>query len=454
MTTLWFETALLPQGWTSDVRVTLAADGTIASVETGVACSADDERHGAGMPGLPNLHSHAFQRAMAGLTERRGATRDSFWTWRDVMYRFAQRIDPMILEAVAAMAFVEMLESGFTRTGEFHYVHHRPDGLPYDDVAAMAVGLAGAARLTGIGLTLLPVFYANAGFGGQPPSEGQRRFVSSLDGFARLLDASDAAVGSLPDAIIGIAPHSLRAVTPDALRVLTQMRPAAPFHIHIAEQVREVEECIAWSGRRPVELLYDSVVVDDRWCLVHATHVLSSEVDAIVASRAVVGLCPVTEANLGDGIFPGDGFAARGGRFGIGSDSNVAIDAAGELRTLEYGQRLMLRERNVLAGTSGSTGRGMVNVVSAGGGQALGVSTVGLIAGAGADIVSFAMTHPTMDGRTGDAILDSWVFAAGQGAIDCVWRRGRRVVSDGRHVAREQVVQHYKQALRPLQDGE
>jgi formiminoglutamate deiminase len=454
MTRLWFETALLPQGWANGVRVVIGADGRVASVDADMRPEPGDERHRAAMPGIPNLHSHAFQRAMAGLTERRGPTRDSFWTWRELMYRFAAKIDPTSLEAIASMAFVEMLEGGFTRTGEFHYVHHQPSGTAYDDPAAMAVSLASAAAATGIGLTLLPVFYAASGFGGQAPNAGQRRFVSSIDGFAALLDASEAAVRSLPDPVVGIAPHSLRAVPPDALTTLAGMRPHAPFHIHIAEQLREVDECVAWSGRRPVEWLYDTLAVDARWCLVHATHVSRQEVAAIVASSAVVGLCPVTEANLGDGIFPADAFVAHGGRFGIGSDSNVAIDAAGELRMLEYGQRLTLRERNVLAGSSMSSGRAMVDAALAGGARALGVPVAGLVVDASADIVSIDDAHPSIGGRGGDAILDSWVFAAGQGAVDCVWRRGTRVVSGGRHVARGQVVQRYVHALRLLMDGE
>ncbi|MEG3173767.1 formimidoylglutamate deiminase [Sphingomonas sp. ZB1N12] len=454
MTTLWFETALLPQGWAKAVRIAIGEDGRIASVDADTPYQEVDERHWAAMPGVPNLHSHAFQRAMAGLTERRGSTRDSFWTWRDLMYRFAARIDPDLLEAVAAMAFVEMLESGFTRTGEFHYVHHQPSGSAYDDVGAMAASLASAADLTGIGLTVLPVFYAASGFGGQAPTTGQRRFLSSVDGFAKLLDATETAVATLPDAIIGIAPHSLRAVPPDALQALAQMRPNAPFHLHIAEQVREVEDCVAWSGRRPVEWLFDTFAVDARWCLVHATHVSAAEVEAIVASRAVVGLCPVTEANLGDGIFPANAFAAQGGRYGVGSDSNVAIDAGGELRMLEYGQRLVSRERNVLAASSRSSGRAMIDAAIAGGAQALGMPVAGLVAGTSADLVSFDGEHPSLAGRNGDAILDSWVFAAGQGAIDCVWRRGQRLVSEGRHFAREQVAQRYKHALGLLLDGQ
>ncbi|MEG3089534.1 formimidoylglutamate deiminase [Sphingomonas sp. PB4P5] len=454
MTNLFFDSTLTPAGWQADVRVAIDRAGLITSVTVDAAPGDEDERHALGLPGLPNLHSHAFQRAMAGLTERRGATRDSFWTWRELMYRFAARLDPDLLEAIAAMAFVEMLESGSTRTGEFHYVHHQADGAPYADVAAMAGAIARAAAATGIGLTLLPVFYGASGFGGQQPSALQRRFVTNIDQFEALVSASEVAVAPLPDAIVGIAPHSLRAVPPDLLPLLATMRPAAPIHIHIAEQVAEVEASLAWSGRRPVDWLYDTQTIDQRWCLVHATHVTAGELDRIAASGAVVGLCPITEANLGDGIFPAAAFAQRGGRFGVGSDSNVLIDAAEELRSLEYSQRLAERQRNVLAEADRhSTGRTLFDTALAGGAQALGQRVGGLVAGASADIVTLDMRHPALAGRHGDALLDSWIFAGGAKTIDTVWRRGARVVQAGRHVAREQVIDRYLRSVRLLLDG-
>ena len=445
---LWFETALLPDGWARDVRVTMA-DGRIASVETGVARNADEAARGAAVPGLPNLHSHAFQRGMAGLAETRGPAGDSFWTWREIMYRFVGRMGPDDVEAIAALAYVEMLEAGFTRVGEFHYLHHDPDGRPYADPAEMATRIAAAADATGIGLTLLPVFYAHAGFGGLDPNPGQRRFIHGLEGFARLLELSRAAISGLGDAVLGMAPHSLRAVTPEELTVLVALAGAGPIHIHIAEQVKEVDDCLAWSGQRPVDWLVSRFEVDARWCLVHATHMTPGEIGRLALGGAVAGLCPITEANLGDGLFQAEAFLEQAGRFGVGSDSNVLIDAAEELRLLEYGQRLTRRGRNLLAGAPGrSTGGDLFRGALAGGGQALGVET-GLAVGAPADIVSLDLTHPSLADRGGDALLDSWIFAA-RGAVDGVWRWGRQVVSGGRHHARAAIEARYRETLARL----
>lgn len=437
MTTIWFEQALLPAGWSERVRVSIA-DGLIARVEADVDAAPDDARHWTGLPGLPNLHSHAFQRAMAGLAEARGAGgQDDFWSWRTAMYALVATLTPDDVATIAAMAQVEMMEAGFTRVGEFHYLHHAPDGRPYDDRAAMAAALAAAATESGIGLTLLPVFYAHSDFGGAAPNAGQARFINDLDGFAALVDASRAALSGLDAAVVGVAPHSLRAVTPDELRVLQDM--PGPVHIHIAEQTREVEACVAWSGQRPVAWLLDHADVDARWCLVHATHVDAAEVTGMARSGAVMGLCPITEANLGDGVFPA---ADWRGPFGVGSDSNVRIDAAEELRLLEYGQRLIRRQRNVLAGER-STGTTMFAGAVAGGAQALGIDG-GIVVGAPADLIALRRDDtPAM----GDAAIDRWVFARGGSAIDGVWRGGRQYVADGRHVARDAVTARYAQCM-------
>ena len=445
---LWFDSVLLPDGWSRGVRITVA-DGRIAAIEPGATQGADEPAYGAALPGLSNLHSHAFQRAMAGLAEVRGPQDDSFWTWRETMYRFVGRLDPEAVEAIAALAYVEMLETGFTRVGEFHYLHHDLDGGAYADPAEMAIRIAAAAETSGIGLTLLPVFYAHSGFGGLAPHPGQRRFVHDLDGFARLLAASRAAVAGLGDAVMGLAAHSLRAVTPDELAGLVALAGDGPIHIHVAEQVKEVQDCLAWSGLRPVEWLIANAPVDARWCLVHATHVTPQEQSRIAASRAVVGLCPITEANLGDGLFPAEAFLADRGRFGVGSDSNVLIDAAEELRTLEYGQRLMHRGRNLLAGGPGrSTGGDLFHAALAGGAQALGAAA-GLAVGAPADIVSLDPGHPSLIGREADALIDGWVFA-GRGLVDRVWRQGREVVAGGRHHARAAVEARYRPAMARL----
>ncbi|HEX7759891.1 MAG TPA: formimidoylglutamate deiminase, partial [Caulobacteraceae bacterium] len=372
MARLWFDTAWLADGWADRVRLTLDG-GMIGSIETGVDPEASDGRHGVALPGLGNLHSHAFQRGMAGLAESRGATEDGFWTWREVMYGFLARMTPDDVEALAALAYVEMLESGFTRVGEFHYLHHAADGTPYDNPAEMAERIAAAAAQAGIGLTLLPVFYAHSDFGGAPPTAGQRRFVNDPAGFARVVEGARRAVRGLDGAVSGVAAHSLRAVTPDELQAVAALAPGGPIHIHVAEQRREVEACLAWSGQRPVECLLDHASVDARWCLVHATHVTESELARVAASGASVGLCPITEANLGDGVFPAAAYQALGGSWGVGSDSNVLIDAAEELRLLEYSQRLTGFSRNALVTKAGqSSGATLHQAAARGAARALG----------------------------------------------------------------------------------
>ncbi|MDF2617472.1 MAG: formiminoglutamate deiminase [Xanthobacteraceae bacterium] len=445
MTRLWFESAFLATGWAQDVAVTVE-NGIIAALDAGSPPAPGDERHAIALPGLPNLHSHAFQRAFAGATEVRGPTGDSFWTWREAMYRAVDRMDPEDVEAIAAQAYVEMLEAGFTRVGEFHYLHHGRDGRPYADIGELSARIASAAEATGIALTLLPVFYAHGSFGGQAPNHGQRRFINDVESFGRLMQSAARALAPLPDAMLGLAPHSLRAATSEEIAAILPLTEG-PVHIHVAEQMKEVEDCLAWSGRRPVEYLLDNAPVDARWCLIHATHMTPDETVRMARSGAVAGLCPITEANLGDGIFPAPAFVAAGGAYGVGSDSNVLIDAAGELRQLEYSQRLAHRARNVLAMSEGrSTGATLFDSALRGGAQALGGSP-GLAVGAPADIVSLAMGHPALEGRQGDGALDGWVFAVAQGGIDCVWRRGEKLVEGGRHRHREAVRQRFRAAL-------
>jgi formimidoylglutamate deiminase len=447
---LFFEQALLPPGWSRDVRIAVDA-GRLISVEAGVAAEPGDERHRIGLPGICNLHSHAFQRGMAGLTETGGGAADSFWSWRDLMYRFVGRMTPDDIEAVAAQAYVEMLEAGFGRVGEFHYIHHDISGARYDNLAELAERIAAAAQLTGIGLTLLPVLYAHAGFGGKAPDPGQRRFINDVDGFARLMDASRRAAAKLDGAVVGVAPHSLRAVTPGELDAVLTLGNDGPIHLHIAEQTREVEECLAWCGQRPLQWLFDHAAVDYRWCLIHATHATAEEIRLMTQSRAVAGLCPVTEANLGDGTFNAPPFLEQGGAFGVGSDSNVLIGLTDELRQLEYSQRLAARARNVMAGTAAaSTGRALFEGALQGGSQALGVASNGLAEGGFADIVSLDADHVALVGRSGDAVLDSWIFGAAHGLIDCVWARGRKVVKGGRHVARDTIARRFRKTLEGL----
>jgi formimidoylglutamate deiminase len=450
MSTLHFASALLPAGWAVDVQV-VVTDGIISRVTAGTVPASDDERHQQAIPGIASLHSHAFQRGMAGLAETRGNTADTFWTWRETMYRFALAMTPEDTEAIATLLYVEMLEQGFTRVGEFHYLHHDRDGTPYADPAEMATRIARAAETAGIGLTLLPSFYAHGSFGGAAPHAGQRRFICSVDQFAKLMAATRAAIRTVPGANIGVAPHSLRAVTPNQLAAVAPLAEGGPVHIHAAEQVREVEECIAWSGRRPVEWLLEHAPVDPRWCLIHATHMTTMETTALARRGAVAGLCPVTEASLGDGIFPTREFLAGGGRFGVGTDSNVLVGVTDELRQLEYGQRLQHRERNVLSGGRGvSTGRALFDTALAGGAQALAQPFAGLQAGARADIVTLDTTHPSLAGRSRDAVLDGWIFASGASAIDCVWAGGNKVVVGGRHRLRERARDTFNAAVRRL----
>ncbi|EGD10018.1 formimidoylglutamate deiminase [Xanthomonas vesicatoria ATCC 35937] len=445
---MWAARALLPNGWASGVRITLD-QGRIATVQADAAAAATDTRAEVLVPGLGNLHSHAFQRGMAGLTEVGGRSGDSFWSWRELMYRFVERLDPDSLQAIAEQAYVEMLESGFTRVGEFHYLHHTVSGAPYAQAGEMSERIAAAAANTGIGLTLLPVFYAHSDFGGAAPSAAQKRLIHDIDGFARLLDDCRHSLQSLPDAVLGLAPHSLRAVTPQQLQALVPLTDG-PIHIHIAEQQREVDACLAWSGQRPVQWLLANAPVAACWCLVHATHVDASELQAIAESGAVVGLCPITEANLGDGLFPMRAFVAAGGRFGVGSDSNVLIDAAEELRLLEYGQRLRLQARNVLAPADVSSGRWLYDRAGEGAAQALGMAWHRIQPGAAADLVELDAAHPSLLARSDDALLDSWLFAARATAVRHVWRAGRQVVCDGRHVDRARIATRFAEVLRTV----
>jgi formimidoylglutamate deiminase len=451
MQTLWCEAALLPGGWAKNVRISIGDDGLIAALGRDVQVEVADQRGGIALPGLANVHSHAFQRGMAGLAEYRGSDSDDFWSWRALMYRFLDRLDPDDIEAIAALAFAEMLETGFTRVGEFHYLHHAPDGSSYADPAELASRIAAAAETTGIGLTLLPVFYRYAGFDRRPPEHGHIRFVTDPDGFARLFERSGAAIAGLPDANIGVAPHSLRAVDTGDLAQILALAPDGPIHIHAAEQTGEVEQCIAALGARPVQWLLDHADLDARWCLIHATHLNAEETTRLARSGAVAGLCPITEANLGDGIFPAPVYLAAGGAFAIGTDSNIAIDPTRELQTMEYAQRLILRKRNLLASdTQASTGARLFDGALAGGAQALGQTGGSLTVGAPADIVGLDPKSLALVGRGPEMVLDSWIFAGGRDVVSDVWRRGRRVVAAGRHIARDAIAARYRRTMIKL----
>lgn len=450
MKVLFLDQALLPEGFASDVRLEIE-DGFIRKVEAGASAEGAERLSGIALPGLPNLHCHAFQRAMAGLAEIRGPKDDSFWTWRQVMYRFLGALTPDDVEAVAAFAYAEMLEAGFTAVAEFHYLHHDEHGRPYADLAEMSDRIAAAANETGIGLTLLPSFYAYATFGGAEPLEGQRRFINDPSRFVRLLEGARKAIAALPDAAIGIAPHSLRAVTPETLAEVAAALPSGPIHIHAAEQVKEVEDCLAWSGARPVQWLLDHAAIDQRWCLIHATHMLPEEVEGMARAGAVAGLCPLTEGSLGDGIFEGVAFMSHKGRFGIGTDSNIEITAPGELKQLEYSQRLKHRGRNMMAEVEGeSTGRRLYETALAGGAQVMGRAIGSIAPGKRADLVILDADHPDLCAAVGDRPLDAYIFTAGKAAIATVTVGGEIVVENGRHRRKAAIAERYKKVVKRL----
>ena len=440
-------------GWMSPGYISVDDDGNIDGVFESAPDAAVETIGGIAVPGIANLHSHAFQRAMAGLSEfRTQAAEDSFWTWRDLMYRFVGRITPDDLEAIAAQLYVEMLKSGYTAVGEFQYLHHDRDGSPFGNPAEMTLRTLAAAQDTGIGATFLPVLYQHSGFGEKAPGDGQRRFINDADGFLRIYEAIAAATDDEPDLHTGVAPHSLRAAGEDAIRAVTaSIHPGAPVHIHIAEQEKEVADCVAWSGLRPVELLLDRLPVDGRWCLVHATHMTAAESRAAAASGAIAGLCPTTEANLGDGLFDLPGWLAADGAAGIGSDSHVSVSPVEELRLLEYGQRLRDRRRNVTATSRVSTGRRLLDLAVTGGARALGRSgEAGLCAGVRADIVVLDADAPIFAGQGCDTFLESWIFSGNIPVVTDVFVGGKHIVRDGRHPREAEIAARYRNVVATL----
>ena len=448
---LFARDALLPTGWARDVVVDIGADGSILAVDVAFAAPADAERvQGPLVPGMPNVHSHAFQRALAGLTERGGPSADNFWTWRTEMYRFLERIGPDDQEAVAAQLYLELLKAGYTAVGEFHYLHHDPAGMPYADAGEMAGRIGAAAAATGIRLTLLPVFYAHSDFGGLAPMPAQRRFIHDTDGFLRLVDA----LAHKRWQRLGIAPHSLRAVTPAELDEIVTFARAkldgAPIHIHAAEQVKEVDDCIAWSGARPVEWLLEHAQIDAQWCIVHATHVTPDETRNLAATGAVVGLCPSTEADLGDGVFPAVAYRAAGGRLGIGGDSHVGVDPFLELRLVEAAQRLTLHKRNVLARDGESSGLTLYQTALAGGAQALSQRVGTIAVGCHADLVVLNGDDPALVEHAAQDVLDAAIFGPGRQIVRDVMVAGRWVIGEGHHGDEEAILTRYRQTLRRL----
>ncbi|WP_107496590.1 formimidoylglutamate deiminase [Thalassobius sp. I31.1] len=438
-------------GWEENLRVTLKG-GRIMSLQNNTAPQEGDTQVDVLLPALANLHSHSFQRAMAGMTEVRAAGKDSFWTWRELMYRFARNITPEQYQAIAALVFMEMQEAGYASVGEFHYVHHQKDGTPYDACSELSQRVFAAASQTGIGLTHLPVLYSYGGAGKVALNDGQARFGNSVEAFAQLVeDARSTATNTMPDDTrVGIAPHSLRATSPGDLADVLKIAGDTPIHIHISEQPKEVEDIQAWLGARPVEWLLQNALVDQQWCLIHATHMTTDETRNMARSGAVAGLCPITEANLGDGPFNGVEYMAHGGAFGVGSDSNVCISLPEELRTLEYSQRLRDLGRNVIIPDAGSVGEFLYTGAARGGAQAVGRDAGRIEEGATADMVAVNSDTPALCALRDDQLLDGLCFAAGDDLVTDLWSAGRHTVKDGRHVARDAIVQEYKTAVKSL----
>lgn len=453
MTMIHAKTALLPQGWAQDVAVTIA-DGRIVAVETGVAGAGVAQSVDCLLPAMVNLHSHAFQRAMAGMTEARGAGQDSFWTWRTLMYRFLDRLTPDDVQAIAAMVMLEMAEAGYAAVAEFHYLHHGVGGVVYDDLAEMSGRIAAAAAETGLGLTHLPVLYERGGCDGRALTTGQLRFGNDPDRFARLWQGAQAALKGLPaDTVLGVAPHSLRAASAEGIRAAAGLSVATPIHIHVAEQVAEVTEVLGATGARPVQWLLENTDLNARWCLIHATQMEAFETEGMAKSGAIAGLCPITEANLGDGIFDGVRFRAAGGRFGVGSDSNVRISLSEELRLLEYSQRLAGKGRAMLADPDRSTGRVLYEGACQGGAIAGGRQGGAIAVGNWADLVALDCSGPDLGPSVGDMILDTFIFAGDDRMVSEVWSAGRHIVTGGRHAACEGIIGRYRHVLARLRSA-
>lgn len=455
--TLYAKSALLAKGWKNNVAIEIDEHGLIANVshDLSVPPNGAEIIDGIVIPGVPNCHSHAFQRAMVGLTEIRGSSDDSFWSWRDVMYRSVGAIGPEELQAITEQLYIEMLKLGYTGVAEFHYLHHDINGQPYADPAEMSRRIIAAAETAGIQVTLLPVLYAYSDFGAKPPQEGQRRFIHSLEAYQSLIQCLHSDYVQHNNVNVGIAPHSLRAVDKPmlegAIAALDKLNPLAPIHIHIAEQMREVKASLAHSGARPIEWLLDNIDVNPRWCLVHATHMTRSERSELAASGAVAGLCLTTEANLGDGIFPAVEYLQEGGRFAVGSDSQVTLSPAEELRLLEYGQRLVHQKRALLASEGNpSVGENLYRKALSGGAQALGINTGAICADYRADLLVLDQNHPSLMAKEGSAVLDSWVFAGAGNPVKDVMVSGEWKILGGKHSQQEQVASRFHDAMKRL----
>ncbi len=459
MKTLWSASALLPGGWAGSVEITLDQLGNITGVTTPKPY-VQGERIDVLIPGIANVHSHAHQRAMAGLGERAGPlagkSPDSFWTWRKVMYHYLERIQPQHLFHISAQLYLEMLKAGYTSVGEFQYLHHDIDGQHHDDRAEMSLQCMNAAASVGLGFTALPVLYRYGGFGEAEPLPGQKRFLNDGDDFVRLVESLQNASSNDANTSVGIAPHSLRAISQPLLtEVIDSCGPGklAAIHIHIAEQIKEVDDCLAWSQQRPVEWLFNHFEVNQDWCLVHATHMSDTETAMMAKSGAVAGLCPTTEANLGDGLFNAIDYFKADGRWAIGSDSHISIDPVEELRWLEYGQRLSTRNRNLLVSAQNlNTGRNLLEGVLHGGAQACGRKIGRIETGYRADFVALDSQQPRLYGRIQDDLIDSWIFSGNTNLVESVFVGGKKIIDQGHHPDEETIARNFRQTLDELAD--
>ena len=450
--TYWCRSALLTNGWANNVMIEIDNDGNISSIKPNQE-AASHERLDTVIPGIPNLHSHAHQRAMSGLGEKAGSNKDSFWTWRVAMYHYLERIQPEDIYHIAKMLYLEMLKSGYTNVAEFQYLHHDQQGKAYNNRAEITLQCQQAAIDVGIGFTALPVLYNYGGFGGQPAIDGQKRFLNTADGFLEIVNCIKQQQARNPDLSVGIAPHSLRAVTGELLSdVLNSLGDDKPVtHIHIAEQIKEVDDCISWSGKRPVEWLLEHFDIDNKWCLIHATHMTREETQKLARSGAIAGLCPTTEANLGDGFFNMIQYTEEHGNWGIGSDSHISISPVEELRWLEYGQRLLSNKRNVLSeDNSPHTGQTILNAAFKGGATACDRHIGELKVGARADFTVLNSSHPRLHGRDKEQLIDSWIFSGNENCVRDVYVGGQRSIVDGHHKDEAEIIEHYCRTIDQL----
>ena len=448
---IWANSVLLESGWADSVEIKIDATGNISTISPDLPYS-DGDRVEVLIPAIPNVHSHAHQRAMAGLGERRGDTQDSFWTWRKVMYHYLERIQPDNLFHIAAQLYLEMLKAGYSCVGEFQYLHHDLNGQAYENRAEMSLQCLQAATQIGIGFTALPVLYRYGGFGSAAALDGQKRFLNDADGFIEIVKGLQSATINDANCSVGIAPHSLRAINRDLLaEVIASLESLAAIHMHVAEQTKEIDDCLDWSGKRPVEWLFENFDVDQKWCLIHATHINDQETAAMAGSGCVAGLCPTTEANLGDGFFNAREYFAQRGCWAIGSDSHISIDPVEELRWLEYGMRLQTRGRNVLVSdASANTGRNLLDGALAGGAQACGRNIGSIAEGYRADLVVLDHEHPRLYGRSKDDLIDSWIFSGNSNLVRDVYIGGNKIIDNGHHADEDTIARNYRNTLDQL----